>query len=187
MRFGVSEILISTAATVASVVASVAALAYWLGRKFATIDMKFREMDNRFREVENKFNAKFDEVNRRIDKLAEGVASAVTNVQGLVLEYMGLKGLFTRDEVKFLMKGVAALTSSAVANPITKEELDYIRSVMSKDIDEVTVEELEKVLEIAKRWYKEDFSELAYRVFFAAAAARSYKIYQEKREGAQQK
>ena len=43
-------------------------------------------------------------------------------------------------------------------------------------------------MEIAKRWYKkEDFSELAYRVFFVAAAARFYKNISKKKEGAQQK
>ncbi len=44
----VDEVLIGLLVTVVTVVASIATLAYWLGRRFIEIDYRFREIDYRF-------------------------------------------------------------------------------------------------------------------------------------------
>ncbi|WP_054842922.1 hypothetical protein [Vulcanisaeta distributa] len=79
------------------------------------------------------------------------------------------------------MNEVARLSQSMRLNPITKEELEYIRSVFSKgDIDKISVEELERVAEIAKRWWWEDGSEVAYKIFLYTWMLRAFKLYGKK-------
>ncbi|WP_243676135.1 hypothetical protein [Vulcanisaeta distributa] len=73
-------------------------------------------------------------------------------MNSMVIEFLGVKGLVSPGEVSFLVNEVARLSQSMRPNPITKEELEYIRSVFSKgDIDKISVKELERVAEIAKR------------------------------------
>ncbi len=67
-------------------------------------------------------------------------------------------------------------------NPISKEELEFIKSVFSKDPDQMSVEELERVIEIAKRWWWEDNSEIAFKVFQVASIVRAYKLYGKKKQ-----
>ena len=55
--------------------------------------------------------------------------------------------------------------------------------MFSKPLGDMTVEELERVAEVAKRWWFEDGREEAYKLFLIATAIRAYKLYVEKRGG----
>ena len=57
---------------IATVITSVAALAYWLGRKFSEIDARFSEIDRRFSEVYRRFDkidSKLADIDRRLDEM----------------------------------------------------------------------------------------------------------------------
>jgi len=41
--------------------------------------------------------------------------------------------------------------SAVVSNPLTKEEIEFLRRVSSKSVDELTLEEAERISEIGKR------------------------------------
>ncbi|WP_238375020.1 hypothetical protein [Vulcanisaeta thermophila] len=110
--------------------------------------------------------------------MANNVSIALINTQLLILEFMGIKGLFSRDEVDFLIHEVTRIAGMVKANPISREELDFIKSVFSKNLDDITIEELERVEEIAKRWFLEDNSEVALKIFQVAVIARAYKIHE---------
>lgn len=99
-----SELLISTASVVATVVISVASLAYWLGKKFAQIDTKFRAME-----------AKMD-----------SVARATRDQFEFFAEFLGY-GRNSKD-VSFVKGELARL---ARANPLT--ELRRIRELVEKE------------------------------------------------------
>ncbi|MEM3994805.1 MAG: hypothetical protein QXW40_05395 [Thermofilum sp.] len=64
------------------------------------------------------------------------------------------------------------------ANPISKEEAEFIKAVFAKGyIDKIAVEELEKVAKILKRWWYEEGSELAYKMFIYVWMLRAYELY----------
>jgi len=68
-------------------------------------------------------------------------------------------------------------------NPITKEELEFLKKVVAKDVNEITLEEAERIIEIGKRWWFEDGSEAAYKVFLGGLVIRGYIISKAVREG----
>lgn len=75
--------------TVVTVVASIATLAYWLGKKFGEIEHKFEIVDK-----------KIDETNKRIDRLTK----AYTAYQELFIELLTGEGVL-RAEKAPLAKG----------------------------------------------------------------------------------
>jgi len=67
-----------------------------------------------------------------------------------------LKSLYGRIELP---------ASEVSINPLTKEEAEFLKKVFSKPEDKITVEELDKVLEIAKKWFFEAGEEKVYRLW----------------------
>jgi len=127
---------------------------------------------------------RFDEFDRKLASFADSVRSAVVAMNSAVIEFLGLKGLITQGETSFLIREVMRMSQAIRSNPISKEEAEFIRAVFAKgDIDKITVEELEKVAEIVKRWWYEEGSELAYKMFLYVWMLRAYKLFsqQEKR------
>ncbi|WP_243666376.1 hypothetical protein [Vulcanisaeta sp. JCM 16159] len=135
-------------------------------------------LENRVANLENRMN----NLESRMSNLESGLKSAVVNVNSLLIEYMGLKGLFSQDEVRVLTNEVSRVIGMVRANPINKEELEFIKSVFSKDPEQMSIEELERVIEIAKRWWWEDNSEIAFKVFQVASIVRAYKLYGRKKQ-----
>jgi len=208
----VEEIVVGIAGVLVTVVVSAVSLAYWLGRRLAELDHRLRAVEgrlqsvnsavenrlqsvysmveSRFQSVESEFvkfreevREKFGELYNRLDALARRVGEAMANTHSLILEYMGVRGMFSRSEIDFLVAQVRRFVASVVLNPISREELELIKRVFSKDLDDMTIEELEKVAEIAKRWYVEEGSEIALRILHAAVAARAYKLHEQFKRG----
>ena len=81
--------------------ASIASLAYWLGKRFEAIDRRFEAIDKRFEEVDRRFeeiDRRFEEINKRfevietrIEKSFEALKNAVMAVNSMLIEFMGLK------------------------------------------------------------------------------------------------
>lgn len=176
------EVVLSIIGLAVTIVGMFGGSLYWLGRKFAEIDKKFEAIDRRFEEIDKRFEAverRFDEFDRKLASFADSVRSAVVAMNSAVIEFLGLKGLITQGETSFLIREV--MSSQAIrSNPISKEEAEFIRAVFAKgDIDKITVEELEKVAEIVKRWWYEEGSELAYKMFLYVWMLRAYKLFSQ--------
>jgi hypothetical protein len=125
--------------------ASIASLAYWLGRKFEAIDRRFEAIDRRFEEVDRRFEGvdeRFDELERRIVFSFEAFKNAVLAMNTMLVEFMGLKGLFTPQESRFLTSEMNGMMSAfkPQLNPLTKEEYEFVVRVLSKeDPDKITI------------------------------------------------
>ena len=162
--------------------ASIASLAYWLGRKFEAIDRRFEAIDRRFEEVDRRFEGvdrRFEELEKRIVASFEAFKNAVLAMNTMLVEFMGLKGLFTPQESRFLTSEMNRMMSAfkPQLNPLTKEEYEFVVSVLSKeDHDKITIEEAEKIAEIGKRWWKEDGLEVAYRLFLTGEIIKAYHL-----------
>ena len=138
--------------------ASIASLAYWLERKFEAIDRRFEAIDRRFEEVDKRFmgvDNRFEELEKRIEASFEAFKNAVLAINTMLVEFMGLKGLFTPQESRFITSEMNRMMSAfkPQLNPLTKEEYEFVVSVLSKeDPNKITIEEAEKIAEIGKRW-----------------------------------
>jgi hypothetical protein len=162
--------------------ASIASLAYWLERKFEAIDRRFEAIDRRFEEVDKRFmgvDNRFEELEKRIEASFEAFKNAVLAIKTMLVEFMGLKGLFTPQESRFITSEMNRMMSAfkPQLNPLTKEEYEFVVSVLSKeDPDKITIEEAEKIAEIGRRRWKEDGLEVAYRLFLAGEIIKAYHL-----------
>ncbi|ABP50726.1 MULTISPECIES: hypothetical protein [Pyrobaculum] len=86
--------------------------------------------------------------------------------------------MITPSEASSLIRETARMSQAIRANPISKEEAEFIKAVFAKGyIDKIAVEELEKVAKILKRWWYEEGSELAYKMFIYVWMLRAYELY----------
>jgi len=173
-----------------TIVVQIAGLAYWLGRKFANIEERFREIDRRFSEVDERFkriDQRFErleqDLREEIKRALSAVASTATAMNSLVVDFLALKGLVTREERDFLKRQLESMASTIAPNPITKEEVEFLRKVFSKPEEETTIEELDKALEILKRWFYETGKEEAYKMYLYAYMFRASLYYERLRKG----
>ncbi|WP_237179375.1 hypothetical protein [Pyrobaculum ferrireducens] len=198
----VSDVVLSIIGLAVTVVGMLGGALYWLGKKFQEIEMRFREIEMRFKEIDRRFeeiNKRFESIERRFEGIekrfeavdarfaemdkkfvafADSIRSAVVAMNSAVVEFLGVKGLISPREASFLVSEISRLSLAIKANPISKEEVEYIRQVFAKgDVDKISVEELERVAEIAKRWWYEDGSEVAYKLFLYTWMLRAYKLY----------
>jgi len=128
------------AASTATIPTTPAWITYWLGGKFREINMRFAMIDERFRQIDE-----------RSARFADSISEALISINSLMIEYLGIKNALTRDEAKSLNHEITRWASTIRTNPISKEEVEYIKTAASKNL-EITLEEIDKVVEIAKRW-----------------------------------
>ena len=194
-----------------AIIGMIASVAHWLGRRFASIDRKFDSLRNEFREELREVRMEFDgklgslkaeldgvkaELGGRLDSLQrevqelrgafarafEGLKTAVSS-HALILDFLALKGLLEEREARFVKAEIDRVISMVQLNPITREELEFLKKVVAKDVNEITLEEAEKIAEIGKRWWFEDGSEAAYMVYLGGLVIRGYIISKAVREG----
>ena len=150
---------------------------YWLSRKFAYIDFKFSEIDKRFEEFRKEVDRRFEEVNKNIARLGEGLRSGVLAIHTLLIEFLGLKGSIEEREVKYLISQAHKVMSMiSLTNPLSREDIEFLKQVFSKEPKDITMEEAEKIIEIGKKWWKEDGTEEAYRIFLTGLYIKAYLI-----------
>ena len=157
-------ILIGFIGTIVTVIASASTLAYWLGRKFVSIDAKFREIDSRFEGV----NSRFEELNRKISNVAQFTKSTFT----LLIDFMSMKGLFTKEERDFIIRDLERLSTTLSTNPLTPEEakfiLEVVREIREKDPKEIDLSKLDKIMEIADKLLQRESTYEAARLWMLA-------------------
>jgi len=159
------EWLITLVGTVATVAASIASLAYWLGKMFTRIEAKFAEIDRRFAEIDKRFaeiDKRFEHLESRLERLARVLVSCSQSMQCLLIDFMTLKGLFTKEERDFLIRELERVGSAhlSMLNPLKPEEARFILEVAqelkTKDPKEFDLRKLDKIIEIGQRWLLED-------------------------------
>jgi len=185
-----ASVLAGLIGTVVAVVTSIASLAYWLGRKFARIDMRLKQLegefgarlqrleerfDMRLKQLEREFGARLQQLEGRVDSLAGFTRSTYA----LLVDFMTMKGLFAEEERAFLIREVERLSASLPLrqNPLTREEvkliLEAVREVKEKDPREVDVEKLDRALEIAWSWFEREGRYEAARLWMVLYALRA--------------
>ena len=188
-----------------TVIGMIASVAYWLGRKFALIDKKFdslrvefdgklesanAELAAELRNAKAELGGRLDALRREVQELRrdfarafEGLKAAVSSSHALTLDFLTLKGLLDEREAGFAKAEIERPISMIRLNPITKEELEFLKRVVAKDVNEIALEEAEKIVEIGKRWWFEDGSEVAYKVYLCGLVIRGYLISKAVKEG----
>lgn len=143
-------------ATLITVVTSIAMLAYWLGKKFTEINGRFRSIDERFKSIDERF--------RRLELTVRSVIEFIRALHTNLIDFMSMKGILTREERDYLVKETERLSHAYLVkvNPLKPEEARFILEVMKeikeKDPKEIDLSKLDKILEIADRWFWEDGS-----------------------------
>ncbi len=160
-------VLTGIISTLLTVVISVISLAYWLGRKFASIDMKFEEIDNKFRKIDERLK----ELRQEIRSSARTVTSLIHSLHTHLIDFMTMKKLFTPEEREYLLREIERLATAhkTALNPLKPEEvkfiLEVVREIREKDPKEIDLSKLDKIMEIAKRWLMEDGCEEAAKLW----------------------
>ncbi len=181
------EIILSAITIIVSIIVSVAVLAYWLGRKFERIEGRFEQIDERFKRIEERFEGRFKQIEGRfagIERTLRSLALASAEVQRMVLDFLSLKGLLERSESEYLMKraeGLFRVYVTPLIDPLSEEELKFVREFLSRDVDLVTIEEAERAYELGKRIFVEG-DERGFILAMAAAYARGYLVSREVRK-----
>jgi hypothetical protein len=144
------------------------------------------EIDSVKAELGGRLDALQEEVRELRGQFArafEGLRTAVSSSHALILDFLALKGLLDEREARFVKAEIDRMISMVQLNPITREELEFLKRVVAKDVNEITLEEAERVAEIGKRWWFEEGSEIAYKVYLAGLVIRGYLISKAVREG----
>jgi len=163
-------------------------------RRFAEVR---GEMDKRFAELRGEVERRFQGVERRIVELgeelrgeirqsSESVLSAAVAMNTFVVDFVALKGLFTEGERDFAKAQLRAIAGVAAPNPVSKEELEFIKAVFSKPDEEISFEELDRALDILWRWFLETYKVEVFRAYLYAymiKASLYFERLKKKKEG----
>lgn len=128
-------IVIGLLGTIATVIISIATLAYWLGRKFAQIET-------------------------RLDNLGRGLfnlADAYVGYQEFFVEFLIHESVLRPAARDLLVNEVKRIMKLALpSNPLTKEEWEKIKLYFEKsERNEITLEEAEEFRRLARKVVRE--------------------------------
>ncbi len=168
------EWIYSLIGSIATIVVSIAILAYWLGKKFSEIDIRFREIDKKFETIDRRFESiddRFREIDRRFERIElrleavekrlgslenkfSRLIEAIKCSQEFMTDFLAYEDVLRREAVDVLKRELSRLLSLGITfNPITKEELEKIKQLIEKD--ELTLEEAEELYRIADKLVRE--------------------------------
>jgi hypothetical protein len=133
---------------VASIIASLVSVAYWLGSRLTRVE-------------------------KDIERLGEGLgrlANAINGVGESIIEYLGLKGVLNQGEVNYLKSDIRRITLIAT-NPFTEAERRRLLELIDRGED-LTPEEADELLNLAKKFYNEYAGKVqdAWKMLYYAAA-----------------
>jgi len=124
--------------------ATIVGLAYWLGRKFESIESRFREIDRRFERIEDAIEG----VKAKIDRLG----MAFTNYQEFFVEYLASEGALRPQSASLLAREARRLIGLVLSNPLSPEEKERLRELFEKsERGDLTVDEAYELLELARK------------------------------------
>lgn len=141
----VDELLIGLLGTIITIIASIATLAYWLGKKFTEIDYRFKEIDNKFEGVYHELK----DIRAGINRLTEGF----TGYQEFFIELLTSEGILKAEKAVLARNELIRITKLISTNPFTKEEVKRLEELLMKD--ELTLEEALELRELARKVVRE--------------------------------
>ena len=148
-----------------------------IDERFKEIDKRFERIDRRFEEIDRRFNELREYVDSRFNRLIRSFTSLNQTVYSTLIDFMTLKGIFTEEERRFLVREIERLTSAYGTNPLKPEEVRFILEVMKeikeKDPKEIDLRKLDKILEIADRLIMENGTREAAELWFKVYALKA--------------
>ncbi|MEZ0345590.1 MAG: hypothetical protein ABWK01_03485 [Infirmifilum sp.] len=129
-----SELPYQLIGELATILASIASLAYWLGRKFTEIDSRFRGIESRLDGVDERLGrveSRLDDVDERLDNAEKGVEALKTDMEILKSRLAGVDDRLSRIEesVKNLQEDLAKV-NSRLTN--AEEGFERLKSALQK-------------------------------------------------------
>jgi hypothetical protein len=136
---------------VASIIASLATVAYRLGSRLTGVE---KDIEGLRRDVNAGFNR---------------LANVINSVGESIVVYLGSRGVLKPEDVYILRTVIKGLVSTAT-NPLTAEEKKRLLELVNKD--DLTIEEAEELHRLARKFYEEyiDKTPDAFKVLLYAAA-----------------
>jgi polyhydroxyalkanoate synthesis regulator phasin len=176
---------------VASIIASLVSVAYWLGGRLTKMDSRLTGMESRLTGVESKLtvmDSRLTGVEKGIERLGEGLgrlANAINGVGEAIVDYLGFRGVLKPEEATYLKSDIKRLTSIAT-NPFTEAERRRLLELVDKD--DLTLEEAEELHNLARKFYREYIEKTpdAWKVLYYAAAKHGEVLRKHSKQTSQQ-
>ncbi|UNQ73120.1 hypothetical protein [Infirmifilum sp. NZ] len=146
--------------------ATIIALAYWLGGKFREIDLKFANIEKRFEQIDERFtevDRRFEAIDKRFTGVDERFEAVEKRLDGVERELKRLEEkLDSRtSELAERISGLEAMVGRklerlAVSNPFTREGWKRLADLLDKsEKEELSLEEAQELLELARKAVRE--------------------------------
>ncbi|HDI74820.1 MAG TPA: hypothetical protein ENF55_02575 [Thermoprotei archaeon] len=117
---------------------------------------------------------------------------ASTEAHRVIVDFLALKGLIEKNEAEYLserVRGIFEVFKSGFLsegafklNPLSRKEIEFLKEFLSKNIDEITIEEAERAYEIGRRLFVKDLDERGFLLAMAATYIRGYLVSREVRK-----
>jgi len=101
--------------------ATIVGLAYWLGKRFESIESRFREIDHKFERIEDTVEG----VKAKVGRL--GVA--FTNHQEFFVEYLASEGVLRPQSARLLIREVNRVINLVMSNPLSPKEKERLKGL----------------------------------------------------------
>jgi hypothetical protein len=122
--------VVTTLSILIPVITSIATLAYWLGRKFASIEERF------------------ERINERIEKLERGFSSfrdVFIQYNEILLSLLEARGVLSKGEVLALKGILSPLRPHPTSKYYTEEVARRLDELLAKDPEELTLSDLREL------------------------------------------
>ncbi len=130
--------------------------------RFEQIDKRFEQMDRRLEQIDKKFKELEQRIRAEIRRSFLLSAQLIRALHSSLIDFMTVKKVFTPEEREYLIREVGRIVEAHTlkSNPLRPEEARFIKQVLKeikeKDPKEIDLRKLDKVMEIADRWFLED-------------------------------
>jgi len=163
----IDETLLSTIAILASIISSVSALAYWLGKRFGSIDNSIGRLENRIERLENAF-LQFSEI---------------------LISTLETKNVLSSTEVLILRGVVKSLLPAPKSKYYTREVYERLLQLLDKDPNDYTmadIEEMERIADLIEmegfESGRKDLKQYAWKLRYFAMIAKVVFVYPKLRK-----
>ena len=126
----------------ASILVSVASLAYWLGRKFTLIDERFEKVNERFEKFEREFSSFRD---------------IFIQYNEILISLLEARGILSKGEVLALRGFLGSLRPQPASKYYTEEVARRLDELLAKDPEELTLADLRELDRIADLIWNEGY------------------------------
>ena len=150
-----------------------------LESRMTSLENRVNGLENRIVSLENSMKDLEKRLSSEIRRAFSHVISFTQSIQYMLIDFMSMKGLFTKEEREFLIKDVERIGKLYLTtlNPLKPEEARFILEVMKeireKDPKEIDLSKLDRIIEIARRWFEEEGHPDAARLMIEAYMLKS--------------